>query len=180
MPLVWQALPNVPLMIVGDEWPAALPWARDERIRMVGRIRRLADVFDLVRLTVAPLRFGAGLKGKVLDSFAAGIPCVMSPVAAEAMPLCPTLQTLVGEDAAGMAAQIVRLHSDAGAAIACRNAGLSMVETAFSAEAVAQALASALGPKRARSARRKVAAGPSPKSPDARTDAAKRRSAPGH
>jgi hypothetical protein len=180
MPLVWQTLPDVPLLIVGDEWPATLPWAADRRIRMIGQIGRLTDLFDVVRLTVAPLRFGAGLKGKVLDSFAAGIPCVMSPVAAEGMPLCPTLQTLVGEDAAAMAAQIVRLHSDAGAAIACRDAGLRMVETVFSADAVAQALDSALGPKRARSARRKADAGRSPKSRGAGKAAGKRHSAPGH
>jgi hypothetical protein len=40
------------------------------------------EVFSRVRLTVAPLCFDAEIKGKVLESFAAGSPCAM-PVAAK-------------------------------------------------------------------------------------------------
>jgi hypothetical protein len=42
----------------------------------LGRMERLSDVFGLVRLTVTPLGFGAGLKDKVLRSMAAGLPCI--------------------------------------------------------------------------------------------------------
>ena len=45
-------------------------------VDVLGRVDRLGDVFERVRLTVAPLRFGAGIKDKVLRSMAAGLPCV--------------------------------------------------------------------------------------------------------
>ena len=38
-----------------------------------------------MRLTVAPLRYGAGLKGKVVASLAVGLPCVATPEAVEGM-----------------------------------------------------------------------------------------------
>ena len=69
-------------------------------------------MFRAVRLTVAPLGFGAGLKAKVLQSFAAGIPCVCSTVAAEGLDLPVELQALVATNDAEMADAILRLHHD--------------------------------------------------------------------
>jgi hypothetical protein len=93
----------------------------------------------MVRLTVAPLRYGAGVKGKVLDSFAAGVPCVMSEVAAEGLALPPALAAPVGRDAAELAALICRLHAsredhDAAAA------GLALVRRDCAAEALRTAI----------------------------------------
>src|SRR5207237_638608 len=82
--------------------------------------------FRRVRLTVAPLRYGAGVKGKVLDSLAAGVPCVMSPIAAEGIALPPTLQDLIGQDAAQLASRILQLHSDAAENRAAAEAGLAL------------------------------------------------------
>ena len=58
--------------------------ARDD-VEAIGAVGDLADIFDRVRVTVAPLAYGAGIKGKVLDSLAAGIPCVCTPIAAEGL-----------------------------------------------------------------------------------------------
>ncbi|NHO30910.1 glycosyltransferase, partial [Acetobacter farinalis] len=67
---------------------------------------------DQVRLTVAPLRFGAGIKGKVLDSLAAGVPCVMTPIASEGLSLTDELKKLVAIGNANMAKLIVLAHTD--------------------------------------------------------------------
>jgi hypothetical protein len=96
------------------------------------------------RLSVAALRFGAGLKGKVLDSFAAEVPCVMTPIAAEGFPLQDSLASLVTDDPDTMANLIVRLHQDAPFNRAAARDGLAMT-AGFSAEAVRQAMANAVG-----------------------------------
>jgi len=103
------------------------------------------DSSERVRLTVAPLRFGAGLKGKVLDSFAAAVPAVMTPLAAEGFPLEGAARELVADNAEDLAALIVRAHEDAAFNRAAGTAGRGLVAEAFSADAVRSALQRAVG-----------------------------------
>ena len=63
-------------------------------------------------MTIAPLRYGAGLKGKVLESFAAGIPCVMTTIAAEGLDLPSALEPLVVDGPAEIAARVAKLCRD--------------------------------------------------------------------
>jgi hypothetical protein len=97
-------------------------------------------VFDRVRLTVAPLRFGAGVKDKVLDSLASGVPCVMTPVAAEGLALPPSLSALVGKDAGAIAGLIQLLHGDAAAHREAASAGRSLIREQYTEAAVLAAL----------------------------------------
>ena len=71
-------------------------WAcRCRAWRRWGFVPVLADILHKLRCTVVPLRYGAGIKGKVLESFAHGLPCVMSEVAAEGLELPEDLAWLV-------------------------------------------------------------------------------------
>ncbi len=67
-------------------------------VKVLGYLADLSRLLNGLRLTVAPLRFGAGLKGKVLTSFAAGVPCVMTGIAAEGMDLPASLQPLIAAE----------------------------------------------------------------------------------
>jgi glycosyltransferase involved in cell wall biosynthesis len=144
MPLIWAEEPEFRCVIAGYGWaPDSLP-NRDERIEIVGSVDDLMEVFSRVRLTVAPLRFGAGVKGKVLESFAAGIPCAMSAVAAEGIPLPPVLQALVAENAEEMARIILKLHCDEAANAAAAEAGLALIAAETTEERVLEAMAAIL------------------------------------
>ena len=131
MPLVRRRDPTLECLLAGSAMPAEL---RRERSGVVplGDVTELREVFDRVRLTVAPLAYGAGVKGKVLDSLAGGVPCVCSPIAAEGLELPAKLRTLVAADAPGLAGLIVRLHEDAALSAECRDAGLAYVATHLS------------------------------------------------
>jgi hypothetical protein len=144
MPLVWAAAPGIELLVVGSDWPAQVPWITDARVRLVGAVGSIEAVLAMPRLTVAPLRFGAGLKGKVLDSFAAGVPCVMTPLAAEGFPLEGALPGLVADDAATLAALIVRLHQEPAFQREAARDGLALAAR-FDAEAVCAAMARVVG-----------------------------------
>jgi glycosyltransferase involved in cell wall biosynthesis len=145
MPLVWQRRPKLRCLIAGSGWPQSLPELPDGRIELVGPVAELQGLFERVSLTVAPLRFGAGVKGKVLDSLAAGVPCVMTPVAAEGIALPPALTPLVAADAAALAALICELHDDGGRRRDCSAAGLAMIAAHHSTAAVQHAMARAIG-----------------------------------
>ncbi len=145
LPLVWTSEPGIVCTLAGTDMPQTLLDSHDPRLRPVGRVDALSDLLDQVRLTVAPLAYGAGLKGKVADSLAMGVPCVCSPIAAEGFGLPPVLQGLVAPDAAGLAASIVRLHGDPELFAACRKAGLAYVSDAFSEAVVDAGLRRAAG-----------------------------------
>ena len=101
-------------------------------------------MLERVRLTAAPLRYGAGVKGKVLDSLAAAVPCVMSPIAAEGLALPTALQALVGQDVQQVARLIVRLHEDEQAHRAAVEGGLMLVDGLHREARVDAALEAAL------------------------------------
>ena len=111
--------------------PEAIKQLAHPGLEPLGQVADLAEIFDRVRLTVAPLRYGAGVKGKVLASLSAGIPCVMSPIAAEGISLSTCLRECVGVTADDLAAQIVRLHADTAAHHDAAHAGLQLIESAF-------------------------------------------------
>jgi glycosyltransferase involved in cell wall biosynthesis len=141
MPLVWKTDRGITCRLVGGEMPGTVRRLKRPGVVPVGFVEDLgAEVFDKVRLTVAPLRYGAGVKGKVLESFAAGVPCVMSDIAAEGMPLSPVLQDLVGHDPAALAALICRLHADEDANRIAAAAGLAMIDEYFNQDAATEAL----------------------------------------
>ncbi len=111
MPLVLRENPSITCHLVGDNLPLSLQ-APQPGLDYAGHVDDLGELFESVRLTVAPLQFGAGLKGKVMASLAAGVPCVCSPIAAEGMDLPPRLQELVVPDVASAVRMILRLHDD--------------------------------------------------------------------
>src|SRR5205823_7396132 len=114
MPSLRKELPGIELLLVGSHMPAEVSALAEKDIVPLGYVPSLDNVFDRVALTIAPLRYGAGLKGKVLESMAAGVPCVMTTVAAEGVDLPPELQSLIADDPAALSQRIARLCRDEG------------------------------------------------------------------
>jgi hypothetical protein len=144
MPRVWDRDPTIICNIVGADWTAILSENLDPRIAFAGKVPDLATVFDRVRLTVAPLRFGAGIKGKVLESFAAEVPYVMMPVGVEGLPLTPDVRRLIAEKPDQIADLICLLHANAGANAEAAQAGLGTLAKNFTADHVRRDLSAAL------------------------------------
>jgi autotransporter passenger strand-loop-strand repeat protein len=144
MPLVWRDAPGIDCLLVGSDMPDSMRALARHGAVLVGAVADLGRVFDRVRLTVAPLRYGAGVKGKVLDSLASGVPCVMSPVAAEGLALPPGLSALVGADAAAIAALIRWMHGNEQAHRAAAAAGRSLIREQHGEAAVLAALRAAV------------------------------------
>ncbi len=148
MPAVRQLNPAIECLLAGTGMPDVLRQAVSPGVRALGYVNRLPGLFDQVRLTVAPLTFGAGVKGKVYESMAAGVPCACTPVAAEGMDLPDVLQTLVAQEPAQLAAIIVRLHEDSAFNAECGKAGLSYVRQVLSEARLDELLRPALlGPR---------------------------------
>ncbi|HEX4505189.1 MAG TPA: glycosyltransferase [Alphaproteobacteria bacterium] len=144
MPLIRQSGQNLPCLLAGSAMPEIVTALVGPDIEILGTVPDLDEVFSRVRLTIAPLRYGAGIKGKVLNSFAAGIPCVMTPVAAEGLALDGRLQGLIAETTEDIAALVLRLHGDTAELTALSEACLAFVREHYSDEATTAALKAAI------------------------------------
>ncbi|QCI66243.1 glycosyltransferase [Phreatobacter stygius] len=114
-------------------------------VKLVGYVKDIAGYLDQKRLMVAPLRFGAGIKGKVLLSLAHGLPCLMSPIAAEGIPLPAALaHTLVAEDDADFLKKLEALYDDQALWQDTSQAALAWARTTLNEGAIADALEAAL------------------------------------
>ena len=77
-----------------------------------GFVQSLEPFLSGCRLAVAPLRYGAGVKGKVNMSMARGQPVVATPAAVEGMFAEHERELLVAQDAESFAREVVRLYQD--------------------------------------------------------------------
>ena len=82
-PLLSESLGDAKFYIIGDKVPPEIVAFANERIIVAGLQRDVRPFFDSVKLSVAPLRFGAGVKGKINQSMAFGVPVVATSLAVE-------------------------------------------------------------------------------------------------
>lgn len=87
-------------------------WAAEAGVRVEGWVADTATVYDRHRICIAPLRAGAGLKGKVVGALARGVPQVLSSVAAEATGLRDGEEVLLADSPADWLRQVGRLLAD--------------------------------------------------------------------
>ncbi len=112
-PLVLARRPGATLSLVGKGLPAALLDAAPRGVSYLGHLPTLDPWLDAIRLTVAPLRYGAGAKGKVASSLAAGVPCVSTAIGAEGMGLEDGVHLAVADTPEDFAQRICAVHEDA-------------------------------------------------------------------
>jgi glycosyltransferase involved in cell wall biosynthesis len=137
MPLV-RKLTKARAYLVGSTMPPSVSNLQAADIEAVGYVPELASILHRMRCTVVPLRFGAGVKGKVLESLAHGIPCVISEVAAEGLDLPAALGWLIARTPQEFAEKIAELHSDEALNERLSEAGLDFIASRFSAGRVTQ------------------------------------------
>ena len=114
-PRIHASRPDLVFHVVGDDAPPEVRALDGQKgIRIHGHVPDLAPLMDGVRVAVAPLRYGAGVKGKVNLSMAHGQPVVATSCAVEAMHLRDGEDVLVADDPHAFADAVLRLHDDPG------------------------------------------------------------------
>ena len=137
-PLVRLALPSVRLIVIGGNPPEEIQRLQDtgKGIEIRGWVEDLTETLRHCRLTVAPLRFGAGVKGKIVTSLAYGVPCIATPVAVEGMGLEPGRHVMVAEQAPDLARMIIQVYGDPQLWQSLSDSGLDFARRNFSVESV--------------------------------------------
>jgi glycosyltransferase involved in cell wall biosynthesis len=119
-------------IIVGSNVPSEIAVLASDRIDVRGHVADLASLFNACRLSIAPLRYGGGIKGKIVTSLSYGVPVVASSIAIEGMGLRHEENILVADDPDLMADQIVRLYADADLWLRLSSNGYEVFHNKFS------------------------------------------------
>ena len=141
-PEVKRKLPGVKFYIVGSKPPAEVEILQesDKDIVVTGYIPDLGSVLDNIKLSVAPLRFGAGIKGKIGTSMSYGVPCVATKIASEGMGLVEGEQILVADHADELVELIASAYEDRALWETVSEGGLEFVNENYSVEVIAKKL----------------------------------------
>ena len=113
-PLIHARLPGAIFHILGAEAPEQVRRLGElPAIRYGGYVENLHEALATMRVGVAPLRYGAGVKGKVATTMGMGIPCVCTTIAAEGMHLHNGEQALLADTPEDFAGAVIKLYTDA-------------------------------------------------------------------
>ncbi|WP_290783464.1 glycosyltransferase [Arenimonas sp.] len=136
-PHVRARLPEAVLHLVGaDAPPEVQALGEMPGVHLHGFLPELTPLLEGARVGVAPLRYGAGVKGKVNHSLAHGQPMVATRCAVEGMHLVDGVDVLVADDTQAFAAAVVRLYQDASLWETLSAGGLENTRRHFSPAAV--------------------------------------------
>jgi GT2 family glycosyltransferase/glycosyltransferase involved in cell wall biosynthesis len=136
MPAVWRELRDVRVTIVGSGPPPEVQELASPLVDVTGWVEDLQPLLEHSRLMVAPLRFGAGMKGKVTQCLAAGLPVVTSTVGAEGLDVKDGESILIADEIGEIADRIIRAYRDDELWRRISIAGQSVVATGCSPQAI--------------------------------------------
>lgn len=135
-PKIHQELPEANFLIVGSNPPLEFnQWDGQDNIKLVGYVSDLDSLLQQIRLTVAPLRYGAGVKGKVIGSIGCGTPVVASPIAAEGLPLISGEDIFICDNDEAFMQAVIQVYNDEALWQKLSDKGLAKVSTEYSFEA---------------------------------------------
>ncbi|GMR14405.1 MAG: hypothetical protein BMS9Abin30_0006 [Gammaproteobacteria bacterium] len=139
-PLIHACVPQMRFHLIGSRAPGRVRSLSGDGVIFHGFVESLQTFLSDCRIAVAPLRYGAGVKGKVNMSMAHGQPVVATPAAAEGLFAVHERELLVAEDAPAFAREVVRLYQDEELWNRLSDASVRNVEEHFSIAAARKSL----------------------------------------
>jgi glycosyltransferase involved in cell wall biosynthesis len=144
MPVVWASFPGCRAILIGDHVPARVSALASDRVEVTGHVASLDPYWARARLSVAPLRFGSGVKGKIIASLEAEVPVVTTAIGNEGIGLRDGSEVLLGETPTQLADAVMSLLADAELARSLAETGAAVLEQRFSEDRVRRDLLAAL------------------------------------
>lgn len=112
MPIVWRELKDVQVFLLGSHPPLEVQNLAGNLVHVPGYLEDVSNYFNTSRLFVAPLRYGAGMKGKIGQSLEFGLPIVTTSIGAEGMDLIDGEQVSIANTTQEFANKIITLYED--------------------------------------------------------------------
>lgn len=111
MPIVWKEIPEIKVNIIGNVNESIQDIVHENFI-FHGYVPDIETFFISNKLMIAPLRYGAGVKGKIGQAFEYYLPVVTTSIGAEGMHLENNKNALIDDTVEGFAKSIIKLYND--------------------------------------------------------------------
>ena len=156
-PLIRQQLPGAQLHLYGAYTPpkAAALHNPAQGFHIMNWAEDALQVMSAARVCLAPLRFGAGIKGKLIESMLCGTPNVTTPIGAEAMYGELPWPGSIAQSAEDIARAAVQLYSDPVRWTEAQDAGLALLANRYQRQVHGPALIESITACRAELAQRR-------------------------
>jgi GT2 family glycosyltransferase/glycosyltransferase involved in cell wall biosynthesis len=144
-PKLAPALPeDAKCLIVGASPTQSVKELANEKILVTGYVPDLKPYFDRARVFVVPLRYGAGIKGKLIESLAHGLPSIATSIAVEGMDVVSGRECIVADNAESFAGAVLKAYNEPNVWQGLQEAGYAFVEANYSWERCLQLCTEAL------------------------------------
>lgn len=138
LPQVRRQFPNAEFWIVGSTPSARVQaLAAQPGVVVTGMVPTLSEYIGAADVYVSPLRFGAGVKNKILEAMAANVPIVATPISLSGTPLKSGHHLLIAEGPADLAAAVARIFREPQFAAALAQAAMAELQLRYTWEHVA-------------------------------------------
>jgi O-antigen biosynthesis protein len=133
-PKIKSELPDVKFYVVGNNPTEKIKNIASEDIIVTGWVPETKPYIEQCRISVVPLRYGAGVKGKVGENFECGLPMVLTTIAAEGMDIVNEEHAYISDDPSQFAKYSVELYRSKAIWDKFSNKGKELLTNKFSSE----------------------------------------------
>ncbi len=112
LPIVKKKIPDVKLYIIGSCLSADIYDLESENVKVLGFLSQqdLIDLYAKIKVSIAPLRFGSGIKGKIIEALYCSVPVVSTSVGIEGINVVPEIM-YVADEAKDFAERIIQIYT---------------------------------------------------------------------
>jgi len=141
LPRIRTRMPGVPVWLVGSNPTAEVQRLAEEDVTVTGYVtdEQLLAFYRSARVAIVPLRFGAGVKSKVVEALNYGIPLVTTPVGVQGLAGLQD-RLSVSDNPEVLAQQTIRLLEDDALWLECAESAQAYIAESFSAQAIENVL----------------------------------------
>jgi O-antigen biosynthesis protein len=112
MPIIWKTHPEISISIIGSKVPEVIKALDKPNFRIIGYVAHLDSYFNVARIFVAPLQYGAGIKGKIGQSLEYSLPLVTTDIGAEGFDFFENKELMIANTTEEIAQKIITIYKD--------------------------------------------------------------------
>ncbi len=131
MPKVEAIMGQVPVFIVGSKPTKEILELSSRNVTVTGWVENLRPMYDKAKIFVAPLRYGAGVKGKIGESLSFGLPTITTSIGAEGMDVEQGVDLFIAETADEIANRICEIYNNEELLASIAKNGSEKIEALF-------------------------------------------------